>query len=90
MSNLIEINLKGIDDTEDIQRKGGYVHVYGVRASDVAHRLVGVAVTTREAADIMAQAEKLGHMPTIEVGDNRWFYVAAFGPSRFEKGAVPE
>ncbi len=85
-----EINLKGIDDIEKVHREGGYIHVYGVRAHDTANRLVGVALPTPVAAEIMSHAEFIGHMPTIEVPERSWFYVAAVGPSRFEKESVPE
>lgn len=87
---FIDIQLKGIDDTEAFERRGGYLHVYGVRPPDVAQRLVGVAVSTKDGAEIMQQAEFTGSMPTIEVPDDKWFYVAVLGPSRFEKGAVPQ
>lgn len=88
-TKFIEINLKGLDDTEKVHR-GGYVHVFGVRAHDTASRLVGVALTTKDAAEIMSMAEMVGHMPTLEVPERAWFYVAALGPAHFEKDVEPE
>lgn len=87
---FIELQLKGIDDTASYERRGGYVHVYGVRPTDAAQRVLGVALAAKDAAEIMQEAAYVGKMPTIEVPDNCWFYAAVLGPSRFEKGSEPQ
>jgi len=83
------IRMTGIDNTKDIERKGGYVHVYGVRESDVANRVVGVAVSKADALDLVSKAQYEGALPTIEVPARSWFYVAVLGPSSFEKDSLP-
>jgi hypothetical protein len=88
-NTFIDIKLKGIDDTRDGARKGDYFHVYGVRTSDAADRLVGVAVPLSMATEIMSQAEFEGSLPTVEVPDRAWFFVASLGPAHFEKGSIP-
>ncbi len=87
--SFTEIQLCGIEDTTSPTRKKGLLHVYGVRSSDAAKRLVGVALTDRDAAEIMEQAGYVGEMPTIEVPDRAWFFVAGLGPSHFDKDKMP-
>lgn len=83
---LVEIQMTGIEDARD---KKGSIHVYGVRRSDTAGRVVGVAVDTRVAAELMAEAEREGSFPILEVLDKHWFYVAVLGPSHFNKESLP-
>lgn len=87
-TDFVSIRLCGIDDAT-ANNRDGYIHVYGIRDTDAACRLVGIAVSLKVSADIMAQAEYAGTLPTVEVEDNKWFYVAVTGPSHFEKGYVP-
>lgn len=65
--------------------------MYGFRAEDTARRLVGVAVTDRDAREIMDLAKFLQTMPQVEVDDRCWFYVAVLGTETlFDEKKEPE
>ena len=83
---FMTIDIKGIDDVSGGLKPGGYLNVYGVRTTDLALRLVGVALGEKDAHDFLQMAEFTGAFPQIEVQNQHWFYVCGLGPSHFEKG----
>jgi hypothetical protein len=50
-------------------RKHEHVRVFGYRLTDTLRRVVEVAVTMADAADLIADAVALKEFPTIEVDD---------------------
>jgi hypothetical protein len=50
-------------------RKHEHVRVFGYRVSDLLRRVVEVAVTTADAAEIIADTHREREFPTIEVDD---------------------
>jgi hypothetical protein len=85
---FVEIKLAGIDDVSKSKRDG-HVVLYGTRGSDAAKRVVGIAVKEKDAQEIMDQARYIGSMPTVEIEDRYWFYVAVLGNAMFEEGKEP-
>jgi hypothetical protein len=53
--------------------------MYGYRVEDTARRLVGVAVSERDAHEIMDMAKTYQTMPQIETDERHWFYVGVLG-----------
>lgn len=82
----IDIQLRGIDEVKD--NKKNYVHMYGTRTYDAADRLVGIAISMKEAAEILEEVKATDRFPIVEVQDNQWFHVAVLPPSLFDKGAM--
>jgi hypothetical protein len=73
--------LTGLSDTRKLDFQSP-VLLYGFRPDDTKRRLVGVAVTNRDAGEVMDLTKYIGTMPAIEVEDQRWFYVALLGDGR--------
>lgn len=60
----------------------GHVHVrvFGYRVSDMARRIVEVALSPEDAADLVADCRALGNeWPAIEVPDNSWAFIINTG-----------